>query len=115
LVFLGKEIGEQRDYSEAVAQEIDAEVRRIVGEAHDQAKETLTHHLDQLNRIAQRLIEVETLDSEQFISLFEGTSEGGSSAPQSPPTTNGIERPISPPNFEQSAPTLDMPPAPAPA
>ena len=115
LVFLGKEIGEQRDYGEAVAQEIDAEVRRIVGEAHDQAKETLTLCRDQLNRIAQRLIEVETLDSEQFTALFEGTSEEGSSAPQPPPTTNGIERPVSPPSFEQSAPTLDMPPAPAPA
>jgi cell division protease FtsH len=116
LVFLGKEIGEQRDYSEAVAQEIDAEVRRIVGEAYDQAKEALTRYHDQLDLIAQRLIEVETLDSEQFIALFEGTSEEESSdTPQSSPTTNGFERSISPPSYEQSAPTLDMPPAPAPA
>jgi cell division protease FtsH len=116
LVFLGKEIGEQRDYSEAVAQEIDDEVRRIVGEAHDQAKETLTRYRDQLDMVAQRLIEVETLDSEQFIAAFEGTStEEGSDVPQSPPTTSGIERPVTQPNFEQSAPTLDMPPAPAPA
>jgi cell division protease FtsH len=115
LVFLGKEIGEQRDYSEAVAQEIDDEVRRIVGEAYDQAKETLTRCRDQLDLVAQRLIEVETLDSEQFIAAFEGTAEEGSDAPQSPPTTSGIERPVTQPNFEQSTPTLDMPPAPAPA
>jgi cell division protease FtsH len=115
LVFLGKEIGEQRDYGEAVAQEIDDEVRRIVREAHDRAKEVLTHYRDQLDLVAQQLIELETLDAEQFIGLFEGISEEEPSAPESPPTTSGRERPFAPPSFEQSKPSLDMPPAPAPA
>ncbi|MFQ6059136.1 MAG: ATP-dependent zinc metalloprotease FtsH, partial [Anaerolineae bacterium] len=61
LVFLGREIGEQRDYSEAVAQEIDAEVRRIINRAYERAKEVLTTHRDKLVKIAQKLIEQETI------------------------------------------------------
>ena len=72
LVFLGKEIGEQRDYSEAVAQEIDSEVRKIVNEAHDRAREVLTHYREQLERIAQRLIEVETAAMSSAIVAFTG-------------------------------------------
>jgi cell division protease FtsH len=114
LVFLGKEIGEQRDYSDAVAQEIDGEVRSIVHEAYERAKEVLTRYREQLDRIAQRLIEVETLDSSEFIALFEGTADGGPKSPQSPPTS-GRERPVvqSAPEPQQSG--LEMPPAPAPA
>ncbi|MDY7040849.1 MAG: cell division protein FtsH, partial [Chloroflexota bacterium] len=69
LIFLGREIAEQRDYSEKVAQEIDIEVRRFIEEAHDRAKETLTTHWDKLKAIAKRLIEVETIDSEEFEAL----------------------------------------------
>jgi cell division protease FtsH len=70
LVFLGREISEQRDYSEAVAQEIDAEVRRLISEAHDRAVSILTQYRDKLDAIAQRLIEVETLDSAEFERMF---------------------------------------------
>jgi cell division protease FtsH len=113
LVFLGKEIGEQRDYSDAVAQEIDGEVRGIVHEAYERAKEVLTRYREQLDRIAQRLIEIETLDANEFLALFEGTGEGPKS-PQSPPAA-GRERPVvqSAPEPQQSG--LEMPPAPAPA
>jgi len=62
LVFLGREISEQRDYSEAVAQEIDREVRRFIDEAHSRAKEILTTYRDKLIALAQRLIEQETLE-----------------------------------------------------
>jgi cell division protease FtsH len=115
LVFLGKEIGEQRDYGEAVAQEIDEEVRRIVNEAYDLAKDVLIRHREQLDNIAQRLIEVETLDAEQFVALFEGKSEEESKTPESAPPIPGIEWPSTRPTLEQPKPTLDMPPAPAPA
>jgi cell division protease FtsH len=114
LVFLGKEIGEQRDYSEAVAQEIDQEVRRIVGEAYERAQDVLTRYRDQLDRIAERLIEVETLDADAFVALFEGLSEKETETPESPPPVPGAERPAVRPAPERRTPTLDMPPAPAP-
>lgn len=70
LVFLGREIGEQRDYSEAVAQEIDSEVRRLIEEAHNKAKEVLTTYRDKLEAIARHLIEVETIESPELEALF---------------------------------------------
>ena len=70
LVFLGKEFGEQRDYSEAVAEEIDAEVRVLVGEAFDLARNTLVEHREQLERVAQYLLDVETLNMEQFEAVW---------------------------------------------
>ena len=116
LVFLGKEIGEQRDYSEAVAQEIDEEVREIVHRAYERARDILVRYRGQLDRIAQRLMEVETLNAEEFTALFEGTSEETPSAPESPPSTlPGAERATEPSAPERPNPALDMPPAPAPA
>jgi len=72
LVFLGKEIGEQRDYSEAVAHEIDMEVRRLIEEAYSRAKEILISHRDKLEAIAQRLIEEETLEGDELKALLAG-------------------------------------------
>jgi cell division protease FtsH len=70
LVFLGREIGEQRDYSEAVAREIDSEVRSFIEEAHNRAKEVLTAYRDKLEAIAKRLIEVETIEAPELEALF---------------------------------------------
>jgi cell division protease FtsH len=70
LIFLGREISEQRDYSEAVAEQIDQEVRRLVSEAHEKAKEILVEYRDMLDAVAQRLLEVETISREEFESIF---------------------------------------------
>lgn len=70
LIFLGREISEQRDYSEAVAEQIDKEVRRIVTSAHEKAKSILIQYQDKLNMVAQRLLEVETITREEFEELF---------------------------------------------
>ncbi|NPV84805.1 MAG: ATP-dependent zinc metalloprotease FtsH [Anaerolineae bacterium] len=70
LIFLGREIAEQRDYSEAVAEQIDQEVRRLVSQAHQTAKNILTEYRDKLELIANRLLEVETLSREEFEALF---------------------------------------------
>ncbi len=70
LVFLGREISEQRDYSEAVAQEIDREVQRVVNEAYKTAKEILETHKDKLIAVAERLLEVETISNEEFEAIF---------------------------------------------
>lgn len=70
LVFLGREIGEQRDYSESVAEKIDDEVRKIVQLAYERAESILIEYRAQLDAIAERLIEVETLDRAAFEALF---------------------------------------------
>lgn len=70
LVFLGREISEQRDYSEAVAQEIDREVQRVVNEAYVTAKEILETHKDKLIAVAEKLLEVETISNEEFEAIF---------------------------------------------
>lgn len=71
LIFLGREISEQRDYSEAMAQQIDQEVRRFIDEAYSRARTVLTEHRDKLVAIATRLIEIETLDSDEFEAIIE--------------------------------------------
>ena len=70
LIFLGREISEQRDYSEAVAEQIDQEVRRLVGEAHQKAQDILLQYRDRLDAVATRLLEVETVSREEFESIF---------------------------------------------
>jgi cell division protease FtsH len=70
LVFLGREIGEQRNYSEEVAQEIDNEVRLLVEEAYSRAKEILSTYRDKLVQIARRLMEVETIEAAEFNAMF---------------------------------------------
>jgi cell division protease FtsH len=74
LVFLGREIGEQRDYSEEIASQIDGEVSAIVNRAHQRAKEILTTLRSTLDTLAQRLIEVETLEGEELDNLLQGSN-----------------------------------------
>jgi len=70
LVFLGREISEQRDYSEEVAQAIDQEVRQLIDTAHDTARRILSEHKEKLNQIAQRLIKDETIEGPTLNALF---------------------------------------------
>ena len=70
LIFLGREISEQRDYSEAVAEQIDKEVRTLVNDAYEKAKKILIEYREKLDTIARRLLEVETLSREEFEALF---------------------------------------------
>jgi cell division protease FtsH len=72
LVFLGKEIGEQRDYSEAMAREIDDEVKQFVIDAYERAKVALREHREGLDRVARALLDRETLSSEEFEAAIEG-------------------------------------------
>jgi cell division protease FtsH len=70
LIFLGREISEQRDYSENVAEKIDQEVRVIVNEAYNQAKQILVEYRTKLDEVAVKLLEVETLSKEEFEKIF---------------------------------------------
>jgi cell division protease FtsH len=70
LVFLGREIGEQRNYSDEVARTIDDEVRVIIDKAYERATEVLTTHRDKLITLAEKLVAEETVDAEGFEALF---------------------------------------------
>jgi len=70
--FLGGGGGAARNASEAMGNEIDAEVKRIVGEAHEAAKQILTVHIDELHMIAQNLLEFETLTGDEIRGLLKG-------------------------------------------
>jgi cell division protease FtsH len=72
MVFLGREIAEQRDYSEEAAQQIDSEVHRILQTAYDRAKDILTQHREQLDSLAKILLERETLDRQTFEEVMDG-------------------------------------------
>ncbi len=71
-VFLGREIAEQRDYSEHYAQQIDDEVKRILQAAYERAKGLLTERRDKMEELVEILIERETLNSEEFVQIVDG-------------------------------------------
>ena len=70
LVFLGREIGEQRNYSDEVAKQIDEEVRAIIDHAYERAMDVLVTHRDKLTALAEKLVAEETVDSDGFEALF---------------------------------------------
>ena len=70
MVFLGREISEQRNYSDEIAYEIDKEVRAIIDVGYNRAKKILTDHRDKLIEVAELLIQKETLEGEEFERMF---------------------------------------------
>ncbi|MCB2202546.1 ATP-dependent zinc metalloprotease FtsH [bacterium] len=70
LVFLGREISEQRDYSEHIAQQIDTAIQELIQNAYEQAKTILTQYREELDKIAEKLLDVETLDADDFNEIF---------------------------------------------
>jgi cell division protease FtsH len=89
MIFLGRDLGEQRNFSEDVAKLIDEEVRAIIDRAYDRATEVLTTHRARLDRLAEKLIAEETVDAEGFATLF-------TDLPPKPERRAGIPRVISP-------------------
>lgn len=71
-VFIGRDYHSTRNYSEAVAAEIDTEIRRIVDEAYERTENLLTENMDKLHIIAKALLKIETLDADQFEMIFSG-------------------------------------------
>ncbi|WP_030452946.1 ATP-dependent zinc metalloprotease FtsH [Herbidospora cretacea] len=69
-VFLGREMGHERDYSEQIASSIDDEVRRLIESAHDAAWEILVEYRDVLDNLVLELMEKETLSREQVLEIF---------------------------------------------
>lgn len=75
-VFLGRDYSADKSFSDTVALEIDNEVRKIINEAYEKARVTLNEHLDLLKRIAEILLEVETLTREDIIEIVETNKLG---------------------------------------
>jgi cell division protease FtsH len=73
--FLGREMGNEPDYSDEIAREIDDEIRRIIEESHEKAMRVLREHMDDLQKLSDILIERETIDKDQFERLLAGETE----------------------------------------
>jgi cell division protease FtsH len=73
--FLGREFSAEPDYSDEIAREIDDEIRRIVEDAHQTAKDILNEKREQLDRISKILLERETINAEEFVDLLAGKAE----------------------------------------
>ena len=110
-VFLGREIAQHRDFSEATAIKIDQEVNRIISEQYERAKKILSDNKEAMDRLTQALLERETLDSVQIRRVVAGlpldddnsapVSSDGSGTPQKPEEEGALKpfkNPILPPN-----------------
>ena len=97
-VFLGRDIGKGRDYSEATAQEIDHEVHALCEQAYSRAKEILSEHRKSLEAVAKALLEYETLDGQQVRDLIEF---GEMKNPPLPPGTDDKARTEPPPHPDE--------------
>ncbi len=75
MVFLGRDISEERDYSDRTAEEIDDEVRRLIDEAHERCRQLLSEHRDKLNELAAKLVEAETVEGDELLRVL-GPAEG---------------------------------------
>lgn len=116
LVFLGREISEQKDYSDAVAEKIDAEVRRLIDEQHELARKILQEHRGELDLIASKLLEEETLEADAFLALLNGRSQP-TTRTHDPKRPSSVQQPSTSTNDDDWNPSssLDIPPKPSPA
>ncbi len=90
-VFLGRDMGHQRDYSESLAEKVDAEVRKLIEQAHDEAWTVLNDNRDVLDNLATELLEKETLDHNQLADIFAKVKK----LPERPQWLSSTDRPVS--------------------
>ena len=90
-VFLGRDMGHQRDYSEEIALKVDTEVRALIEQAHDEAWQVLNDNRDILDVLAAELLEQETLDHKQIAEIF----KDGRRLPERPQWLSSTNRPVS--------------------
>ncbi|MDR7520088.1 MAG: ATP-dependent zinc metalloprotease FtsH [Armatimonadota bacterium] len=83
-VFLGRDLVESRNYSEEIAYEIDKEIRRIIDECYEKARQAILEHRDALERMARALLEHESLEAEEMDRLFKGEPIPAEAAPARP-------------------------------
>ncbi|MBX3087869.1 MAG: ATP-dependent zinc metalloprotease FtsH [Cryobacterium sp.] len=90
-VFLGRDMGHQRDYSENIAEKVDVEVRKLIEQAHDEAWKVLNENRDILDNLATALLEKETLDHLQLAEIFAKVKK----LPERPQWLSSKDRPVS--------------------
>jgi cell division protease FtsH len=90
-MFLGRDVGHQRDYSDGVAERIDAEVRALIDAAHDEAWKVLTANRPILDQLAKELLEKETLDHVRLAAIFAKVKK----LPARPVWKSNPKRPVS--------------------
>ena len=115
-VFLGRDLGRQRDYSDATAQAIDGEVKRLIDEAYQKAKEILLAHRREMEILAKALLEYETLDGLQTREIVETGSMKSPPQARPPKLPESTQPPVKLP--EKLRPVdlgPDLPPSLAPA
>ncbi|MBE3599511.1 MAG: ATP-dependent zinc metalloprotease FtsH [Limnochordaceae bacterium] len=93
LIFLGRDIARDRNYSEQVAAAIDDEVRRLIEEAYSKAATILKDHRDALERVVEALMEKETLNREAFVATVEGRELPAEAPAPSAPAASPEARP----------------------
>jgi cell division protease FtsH len=107
MVFLGREISEQRDYSEEVARQIDDEVQNIINEAHKLARDTLTKNRKKLDLLAKELMNRETLEGKDLDKFFDDI---GLSKPTKKVKKTTIPAPVNPVPEGETVPQLKKAP-----
>ena len=114
LVFLGREIHEERDYSDRVADEIDQEVQMLIQMARTRAQGILTEHRPKLDEVAQHLLTRESAEGEELKRLFDGPSLQGAVTPQPEPQPSPSIPPVAVP-VPQPSPSMSSQHDPNPA
>jgi cell division protease FtsH len=109
--FLGRDFGHVQDYSEVVAAKIDGEVRRLVEEAHDEAREILTKYRDKLDLMVEKLLEKESLEKEEVAEIL---AEVAKQSPSNPIERTRIRRENRDSETPEEAPKRKRLPRPAP-
>ena len=90
-MFLGRDMGSQRDYSERLSEQVDAEVRTLIENAHNEAWEVLNENRDILDSLATALLEKETLDHTELAEIFKDVKK----MPERPQWLSSTKRPVS--------------------
>lgn len=90
-VFLGRDYGHAKDYSEAFAQEIDEEISAIIHNGYDRTEKILTDHMDKLHELAQYLIKYEKIDGEKFAKLMNGELHENTDEPETLPNVDEVK------------------------
>ncbi len=89
--FLGRDMGQQQNYSDRIAETIDAEVRKLIDQAHDEAWQVLNENRDILDKLATALLEKETLDHLELEAIFADVRK----LPERPQWLSSDKRPVS--------------------
>ena len=90
-VFLGRDYGHAKDYSEAFAQEIDEEISSIIHNGYERTEKILTDHMDKLHDVAQYLIKYEKIDGDKFDKLMKGELEENVEEPETLPNVDEVK------------------------